>query len=53
MAVMEHVNMGGPVVRPLAARAKGPGFHSPSTQHVQSLQNLQELRDCQNILEET
>ena len=29
--------LGGPVVRPLAARAKCPGFDSPITQHVQRL----------------
>ena len=29
--------MGGPVVKPLATRAMGPGFDSPITQHVQRL----------------
>ena len=29
--------LGGPVVTPLAARAKGPGFDSPIAQYVQRL----------------
>ena len=29
--------LGGPVVRPLAARAEGPRFDSPIAQHVQRL----------------
>ena len=29
--------LGGPVVRPLAAHAKGLGFDSPIAQHVQRL----------------
>ena len=29
--------LGGPVVRPLAARAKGSGFDFPIAQHVQRL----------------
>ena len=29
--------LGGPVVRPLAAGAKVPGFESPIAQHVQRL----------------
>ena len=29
--------LGGPAVRPLAARAKGPGFYSSIAQHIQRL----------------
>ena len=32
-----QIILGGPVVRPLAARAKGPEFDSPIAQHVQGL----------------
>ena len=35
--VYYHHSLDGPVVRPLAVRAKGPGFNSPIAQHVQIL----------------
>ena len=36
----DELGLGGPVVRPLAAHAKGPGFDSPIAQHIQRLISL-------------